>query len=75
MLKTWRISFSVRLIWSCFLIIATNTGMVVVKEIIFDTDEGIRYDAFSEGMAPLKSVFKAKGTVTAGNSSQIGDYV
>jgi hypothetical protein len=52
MLKSWRISFSVRSIWSCFLIIATNTGMVVVKEVIFDTDEGIRYDASLEGMAP-----------------------
>ena len=56
MLKTWRISFSVRLIWSCFLIIVTNTGMVVVKEIIFDTDERIRYDASLEGMTPLNLI-------------------
>jgi acetyl-CoA acyltransferase len=48
-------------------------GTVVVKEIIFDTDEGVRYDASLEGMASLKSVFKAKGTVTAGNSSQTSD--
>jgi acetyl-CoA acyltransferase len=48
-------------------------GTVVVKEVIFDTDEGVRYDASLEGMASLKPVFKAKGTVTAGNSSQTSD--
>jgi len=48
-------------------------GTVVVKEVIFDTDEGVRYDASLEGMASLKAAFKAKGTVTAGNSSQTSD--
>jgi acetyl-CoA acyltransferase len=48
-------------------------GTVVVKEVVFDTDEGVRYDASLEGMAALKPVFKAKGTVTAGNSSQTSD--
>jgi len=48
-------------------------GTVIVKEVLFDTDEGVRYDASLEGMASLKSVFKAKGTVTAGNSSQTSD--
>ena len=48
-------------------------GTVVVKEVIFDTDEGVRYDASLEGMAGLKPVFKAKGTVTAGNASQTSD--
>ncbi len=48
-------------------------GTVVVREVIFDTDEGVRYDASLEGMASLKPVFKAKGTVTAGNSSQTSD--
>jgi acetyl-CoA acyltransferase len=48
-------------------------GTVVVKEVIFDTDEGVRYDASLEGMASLRSAFKAKGTVTAGNSSQTSD--
>lgn len=48
-------------------------GTVVVKEVIFDTDEGVRYDATLEGLANLKSAFKAKGTVTAGNSSQTSD--
>ncbi len=48
-------------------------GTVVVKEVIFDTDEGVRYDASLEGLAALKPVFKVKGTVTAGNSSQTSD--
>ena len=48
-------------------------GTVIVKEVVFDTDEGVRYDASLEGMAGLKPVFKAKGTVTAGNSSQTSD--
>jgi acetyl-CoA acyltransferase len=48
-------------------------GAVVVKEVIFDTDEGVRFDASLEGMASLKPAFKVKGTVTAGNSSQTSD--
>jgi len=48
-------------------------GTVIVKEVVFDTDEGVRYDASLEGMAGLKPVFKAKGKVTAGNASQTSD--
>lgn len=48
-------------------------GTVKIKEVLFDTEEGVRYDASYEGMAALKPVFKAKGTVTAGNSSQTSD--
>jgi acetyl-CoA acyltransferase len=48
-------------------------GTVVVKEVTFDTDEGVRYDASLEGMAALKPVYKARGTVTAGNASQTSD--
>ena len=48
-------------------------GTVFVKEVIFDTEEGVRYDTSLEGMASLKPVFKAKGVVTAGNSSQTSD--
>lgn len=48
-------------------------GSVVVKEVTFDTDEGVRYDASLEGMASLKPVFKVNGSVTAGNSSQTSD--
>ena len=48
-------------------------GRVRSKETIFDTDEGVRYDASLEGFAKLKPVFHVKGTVTAGNSSQMSD--
>ncbi|HSC99929.1 MAG TPA: acetyl-CoA C-acyltransferase family protein [Casimicrobiaceae bacterium] len=40
----------------------------------FDTDEHVRSDATSEGMAKLRAVFaKENGTVTAGNASGIND--
>jgi acetyl-CoA acyltransferase len=48
-------------------------GRVRQKEVIFDTDEGVRYDASPEGFAKLKPAFHANGTVTAGNSSQMSD--
>ncbi|MGH9819113.1 MAG: thiolase family protein [Pyrinomonadaceae bacterium] len=48
-------------------------GRVRRKEIVFDTDEGPRYDASPEGFAKLKPVFHVNGTVTAGNSSQMSD--
>ncbi len=48
-------------------------GRVRRKEVVFDTDEGVRYDASIEGFAKLKPVFHARGTVTAGNSSQMSD--
>jgi len=43
------------------------------REIHFDTDEGPRADTTIEGLARLKPVFDPKGTVTAGNASQIND--
>jgi len=42
-------------------------------ETIFKTDEGPRADTSLEALAKLKPVFHAKGTVTAGNSSQTSD--
>jgi acetyl-CoA acyltransferase len=48
-------------------------GRVRRKEVVFETDEGVRYDASMEGFAKLKPVFHVKGTVTAGNSSQMSD--
>jgi acetyl-CoA acyltransferase len=53
--------------------ITKEDGTVTVQEVMFDTDEGVRYDASLEGMASLKPAFKAKGTVTAGNASQTSD--
>ncbi len=40
---------------------------------IFSKDEGPRADTSLEALAKLKTVFHAKGTVTAGNSSQTSD--
>lgn len=39
----------------------------------FATDEGPRADTSMEALAKLKPAFHAKGTVTAGNSSQMSD--
>ena len=43
------------------------------REFIVDTDEGPRADSTLEKMATLKPVFDARGSVTAGNSSQTSD--
>ena len=43
-----------------------------VEKYVVDTDEGPRASTL-EGLAKLKPVFDAKGTVTAGNSSQTSD--
>jgi len=48
-------------------------GKPVIKEIIYDYEEGIRYDVSAEGLAKLKPAFVPGGTVTAGNSSQTTD--
>ena len=40
---------------------------------VFDTDEGPRADTSMEALAKLKPAFHVKGTVTAGNSSQMSD--
>jgi acetyl-CoA acyltransferase len=48
-------------------------GRKQTQTVTFDTDEGVRYDASMEGLAKLKPVFHVKGTVTAGNASQMSD--
>ena len=45
---------------------------IVEDEFIFETDEGIRETSL-EALARLKPAFHAKGSVTAGNSSQTSD--
>jgi acetyl-CoA acyltransferase len=40
---------------------------------VFETDEGPRADTSLEALAKLKPAFHVKGTVTAGNSSQMSD--
>jgi acetyl-CoA acyltransferase len=43
------------------------------EEIIFKMDEGPRADTSLEALASLKPAFHVKGTVTAGNASQMSD--
>ena len=43
------------------------------RDFVVDTDEGARADTNIEALAKLKPVFDAKGSVTAGNSSQTSD--
>lgn len=42
-------------------------------DIVFKVDEGPRADTSLEALAALKPAFHARGTVTAGNSSQMSD--
>ncbi len=42
-------------------------------EIVFKVDEGPRADTTMEALGSLRAAFHAKGTVTAGNSSQMSD--
>jgi acetyl-CoA acyltransferase len=43
------------------------------QEIVFGVDEGPRAETSPEALASLRPAFHAKGTVTAGNSSQVSD--
>ncbi|WP_157669547.1 acetyl-CoA C-acyltransferase [Chitinibacter sp. GC72] len=49
------------------------TGEVELVSKTITQDEGPRADTSLEGLAKLKTVFSAKGSVTAGNSSQMSD--
>ena len=44
-----------------------------IRQATFDVDEGPRRDTSAEALAKLRPAFHAKGTVTAGNSSQTSD--
>ncbi|RQP21363.1 acetyl-CoA C-acyltransferase [Piscinibacter terrae] len=50
-----------------------ETGEQITKTRTVNLDEGPRKDTSLEGLAKLKPVFAAKGSVTAGNSSQTSD--
>ena len=52
---------------------AEGTPRVATDEVIFDADEGVRFDTSAEALAKLQPVFHRSGTVTAGNSSQTSD--
>ncbi len=49
------------------------TGEVITKTRTVNLDEGPRPDTSLEGLAKLRPVFAARGSVTAGNSSQTSD--
>jgi acetyl-CoA acyltransferase len=53
--------------------VVLDHGERVARELTFDTDEGPRRDTSMEALAKLKPAFKANGTVTAGNASQMSD--
>jgi acetyl-CoA acyltransferase len=48
-------------------------GRKQTREVTFTKDEGVRRDTSEEGLAKLRPAFHAKGTITAGNSSQMSD--
>ena len=48
-------------------------GTVRIIEKVVDTDEGPRPDVNPAGLAKLRPIFAAKGSVTAGNASQMSD--
>src|SRR5437762_6153774 len=48
-------------------------GKPAVREVVFATDEGPRRETSADALAALKPAFHARGTVTAGNSSQTSD--
>ena len=50
-----------------------ESGQIVRRKKVADTDEGPRADTCVETLAKLRTVFAAKGSVTAGNSSQMSD--
>lgn len=50
-----------------------NTGKVNEQHKTVNLDEGPRADTSLEALAKLRPVFAARGSVTAGNSSQISD--
>ena len=50
-----------------------SNGKRATREFEFSTDEGPRADTSLDALAKLRPVFHARGTVTAGNSSQTSD--
>ena len=50
-----------------------RTGQIKVRERSVEFDEGPRPDASLEKLGKLRPVFHARGSVTAGNSSQMSD--
>ncbi len=57
----------------CFVDEFDEKGRVRRKEIVFAQDEGPRHRYVARRPGKARAVFHAKGTVTAGNSSQMSD--
>ena len=53
--------------------IYVDDGKRLERSYTVDTDEGVRRDTSIAALAKLRPVFNAKGSVTAGNSSQTSD--
>ena len=53
--------------------VAGADGAVQIIKTLVEADEGPRADSSLEGLAKLRPVFAAEGSVTAGNSSQMSD--
>jgi acetyl-CoA acyltransferase len=53
--------------------VVLDNGHRATHEFTFNIDEGPRRDTSMEALARLKPAFKAGGTVTAGNASQMSD--
>lgn len=54
-------------------VFVNDHGKRAERSYVVDTDEGVRRDTSVESLARLKPVFDARGSVTAGNSSQTSD--
>lgn len=50
-----------------------STGEIKTRSAVLEADEGPRADTSAEALASLRPVFAARGSVTAGNSSQTSD--
>ncbi len=50
-----------------------KTGQVKIVDRLAENDEGPRANSSIEGLAKLRPVFNVRGSVTAGNSSQMSD--
>jgi len=53
--------------------VAADVSGATTRRVSFGTDEGPRRDTSLEALAKLKPAFHVKGSVTAGNSSQMSD--
>jgi acetyl-CoA C-acetyltransferase len=55
------------------LVVDKATGETREESVMLAQDEGNRADTTAEGLASLKPVVRADGTITAGNASQLSD--